>query len=360
MIQTPPANQAPLPTDTTLTPPPQGKRKQMLKLGLKIAFSALLLGFLLHYTGLEDTLHRLSKANLWYVPFGIVVYLLAQVVSSYRWKFLSAPLGFKLSLREFYDYYLIGMFFSLFLPGAIGGDVLRMVYLAKSGNRRKREALLTLLAERGVGLVALLLLASGVCLTPHIREMDLAIPLRIPMLPTMHIDLRVILLSLSSALLLGYVSLWLLPMNRLVEKYPRLNLLMQAQVYWANVGLLVKSVSISLIVHVAMVAMHMLIASALHVEVPVLYMTVVYGVVSLASVLPIAFNGFGVREGTYMLLLTKVGLTPETALAFAFYWVIISICTSLIGGLVLVKGHYKTPTPQEAQEAETEAEVMER
>jgi len=81
--------------------------------------------------------------------------------------------------------------------------------------------------------------------------------------------------------------------------------------------------------------------------VDVLYISVVYGIVSLASVLPIAFNGFGVREGTYLLLLTKVGLPPQTALAFAFYWVIISTCTSLIGGLVLIKGHYKTPTSAE-------------
>src|SRR5690606_22615947 len=134
---------------------------------------------------------------------------------------------------------------------------------------------------------------------------------------------------------------------------PKLQLIGQARVYWANVGLLFKSVSISLFVHGLMVGMHLLIASALHVQVDTLHLTVVYGVVSLASVLPIAFNGFGVREGTYLLLLTKAGLSPDTALAFAFYWVIISTCTSLFGGLVLLKGHYKTPSTQE------EADMME-
>jgi hypothetical protein len=325
-------------------------RKISPKLIIKIAISLVMLGFLLYYTGFENTLTRLSKANLWYVPIGVVLYLLSQVVSSYRWQFLSEPLGFKLSLREFYDYYLIGMFFSLFLPGSIGGDAVRMFYLAKSANRKKREALLTLLAERGVGLVALLVLTSAVCLTPTLERVNLILPLHLPLLPIIHLDLRLILLGLSSMILIGYIVLWLLPLNQLEKRFPQLELLQQAKVYWANIGLLVKSVSISLLVHGLMVIMHLLIAQALQVHVDVLYITAVYGIVSLASVLPIAFAGYGVREGAYLLLLTKTGMSPETALAFAFYWDIISTCMSLLGGLILFKGHYKTPTPQDELE----------
>jgi uncharacterized membrane protein YbhN (UPF0104 family) len=314
---------------------------------IKIVISLVLMGFLLHYIGIENTLARLSKANLWYVPVGIGLYLLAQVISSYRWQFLSEPLGFKLSLREFYDYYLIGMFFSLFLPGSIGGDAVRMFYLSKNTNRKKREALLTLLAERGVGLIALLVLTSTVCLTPMVERVSLVLPLHLPLLPLFHLDLRLILLGLSSLFLLGYLFLWLIPLDRLAARIPQLALLQQAKVYWANIGLLVKSVAISIFVHGLMVVMHLLIAQALHVHVDVLYITVVYGIVSLASVLPIAFAGYGVREGMYLLLLTKIGMSPETALAFAFYWDIISTCMSLLGGLILLKGHYKTPSSQD-------------
>ncbi len=333
--------------DQTPAQPVEKKRAISPKLIAKILISVILMGFLLHYTGLESTLARLSEANLWYIPVGIAFYLVAQLFSSYRWQFLSAALDFKFSLREFYDYYLIGMFFNLFLPGAIGGDMLRMFYLAKRANRRKREALLTLLAERGVGLVALLILTSLVCLTPALQAVDLKIPIQLPTLPVLHFDLRFLLLGLSSGMLMGYLGLWVLPMDRLIARIPKLALLGQAKVYWANVGLLAKSVALSLFVHAMMVGMHLLIAQALNVHVDPLYMTVVYGVVSLASVLPIAFNGFGVREGTYLLLLTKTGLTADTAMAFAFYWVIISTLTSLLGGLVLIKGHYKTPTAED-------------
>lgn len=303
------------------------------KTALKIVFSLLLLAFVLHSTGLEKTFAKLSTANLWYVPVGVVIYLGSQWISAYRWQFLASPLGFKLSLREFYDYYLIGMYFNLFLPGAIGGDVGRMIYLAKSCGRRKREALLTLIAERGVGLVALLFLTTMFCLTPA------AAP--VPQL------LRMAMIAMSVVGVLGFIALRISPVDAWVEKFPKLELLTQARLYWQDIPLLFKSVSLSLLVHGCMITIHLMIANALGIELPVMYLGLVYGIVALVSVAPIAFNGIGVREGAYQILLSRAGVAPETALAFALYWFLISTLTSLVGGLVLVKGHYKTPDPEE-------------
>jgi uncharacterized membrane protein YbhN (UPF0104 family) len=326
---------------------PPKKATSRLKSLLKVVISVGLLAFLLHYTGIEDTFTRLSQANLWYVPVGVAFYLFAQLISAYRWQFLAAALDFRLSLREMYDYYLIGMFFNMFLPGAIGGDAVRMFYLARRCNRKKRESLLTLLAERGVGLIALMLLTTLVCLTPELMAMNLAIPLKLPVVGSLMLDVRLILLGMSLCMLTGYALLWVLPLETLANQFSPVSLIVQAKVYWAKFGLLARSVAISLFVHGMMVAMHLLIAAALGVHVPVLYMAVVYGVVSLASVLPIAANGFGVREGIYWLFLTKIGFSKDTALAFALYWDAISILTSLLGGLILLKGHYRKPDLQE-------------
>src|SRR5262249_26327303 len=84
---------------------------------VEIVVSLVVLASVFHFRGIEKTLGRLKSANLWYVPLGVCIYLISQVISAYRWQFLSAVLDFKLALREFYDYYLIGMFFNLFLPG---------------------------------------------------------------------------------------------------------------------------------------------------------------------------------------------------------------------------------------------------
>ncbi len=343
-----PTQDTPL-SDPSLETPATDKKRFSWKSLLKPLFSVVLIAVLLHFTGFEGTLTRLSKANLWYIPVCVAVYLVAQAISTWRWKFLSEALNFRLSFRELYDYYLIGMFFNMFLPGSIGGDAMRLYYLARGAGRKKREALLTLLAERGVGLVALMLLSTAVCFTPELLKMSLGLPLHLPLLKPMTIDMRLVLMGFSSLMLLGYASLWLLPLERLAGTIKPVKLIIQAKVYWAHWGLLFKSVSISLAVHAMMVGLHLIMAEALGMHVSILYMTVVYGVVSLASVLPIAANGFGVREGIYWLFLTKIGFPKDTALAFAFYWDAVSLLTALIGGLVLIKGHYKTPQPADLE-----------
>lgn len=331
--------------ETLPDPPP--RRSLNLKQALKILFSVALLAFLLHLAGIENTFARLRQANPIYLPICAAFYFGAQAVSAYRWQFLSAALDFHLRFWEMYEYYLIGMFFNMFLPGAIGGDAVRMYYLARRCGRRKREALLTLLAERGVGLVALLLLTSIVCLTPALLAINLNVPLHLPFLPAMSVDVRLLLLGLSSFMLLGYGLLHWLPLERLAQRFSPLNLVVQGGVYWRHPILLTRSVLMSLGVHALMVGIHWLITLALGVHVPIPYLMVVYGVVSLASVLPISANGFGVREGIYWLFLTRIGLSGETALAFALYWDAISIMTSLPGGLFLLKAPRKAQTPAE-------------
>ncbi len=306
------------------------------KLLVKIVMSLGLLAFIFATAGIDHTFERLSNANLWYVPAGVAIYLASQWISAYRWQFLARPLGFDLSLREFFDYYMIGMYFNLFLPGSIGGDVGRVYYLAKSRNRRKREALLTLLAERGVGLVALLILTGIICMTPFSEPVPTPVKWGI--------------LALSAMMVAGFASLQVLPLQPLLNRFPRLALVDQARIYWQDLPMLAKSIALSLLVHGCMVWIHVLIVQALGIEINLIYLTGVYGIVTLASVTPLFFNGIGVREGAYVFLLVQVGISQPTALAFGLYWFVISLLTSLAGGLVFIKGHYKTPALEEEAE----------
>ncbi|MBK8189155.1 MAG: flippase-like domain-containing protein [Vampirovibrionales bacterium] len=305
-----------------------------VKTAIKIVLSIVLLGIALYYAGIQKTIGELSSSNLAYIPLGVAIYLLSQWLSSYRWQFLARRLEFHLPLRQFFDFYMLGMYFNLFLPGSIGGDVSRVYYLAKAQNRRKREALLTLLAERGVGMAALLLLTGALCLTPD------AAPI-----PAW---LRQSILLLCALMGGGYVALLIAPISRWAERIPKLGLLAQAQPYWRDFPLLAKSVALSLAVQGMMIGIQLMIAHALGITVQPLYLTAVYGIVTLVSVTPLFFNGIGVREGAYQWLLMKVGVSAHAAMAFGLYWFLISTLTSLCGAWTLFRGYYRAPAPAEA------------
>ncbi len=309
------------------------------KMLLKIGISFALLIWLFLTTGTQDTFQKLAEANLWYIPLSVLIYVGAQIFSAYRWRALANALDFKLSIREFFDYYMLGMYFNLFLPSAIGGDVSKVFYLAKATGRKKRDAGLTVLADRGTGLVALCLLTAIICLSPVADPFPMSLRLTLIGLPVVGFTALFILRLISKEKIAA-----------LVERYPKLDILTSAWIYWHDTGLLTQTVLVSMLCHASMILIHVFICYALKINLSVLYLILVYGVVSLAGVIPISFNGIGLREGAYKILLTRAGVPDHTALAFGLYWFIISTLTSLVGGLILIKGHYKTPPPEELEE----------
>lgn len=310
--------------------------KMLLKIGISLA----LMSWLFFSTGIENTLKELSEANLWYIPLSVAIYVGAQIFSAYRWQALAKALDFKLSIREFFDYYMLGMYFNLFLPSAIGGDVSKVFYLAKATDRKKRDAGITVLADRGTGLVALCILTAIICLSPVANPFPNSLRYTLIGLPVLGFTVLFALRLVSKEKIAAFV-----------ERYPKLGILTSAWVYWHDSALLTKTVLVSMLCHASMILIHVLICMALGINVPVLYLILVYGVVSLAGVIPISFNGIGLREGAYKILLTREGVPDHTALAFGLYWFIISTVTSLVGGLILIKGHYKTPPAEELEEA---------
>jgi len=318
---------------------------------LKILLGLGLIAFLMHETGVEKTMSALARADFRITLLCIALYLTAQAVSTYRWQFLAKAIGFACGFRELLDYYLIGMFSNQFLPGAVGGDAVRVFYLARRCQRKKREAVLTVLAERGVGMVTLLFMTAILFLTPQLSRTPWQIPIHIHFMAPFSCNARAIVLGMAVMMMAGYAAVWLLPIERLSQRFSRLALLLQAKVYWANLPLFLRSISLSILVQAVMVLIQILAAHAIGIHISIAQLTVVYGVVSLVSVLPLTQGGLGVRELAYQSLLTRLAVPSDTALAFGVYWLLISTLTALIGGIILLKGHYTPPPPDNPPES---------
>ena len=81
----------------------------------------------------------------WLAAFA--VFLATQLTSGLRWQWLARPLGFTQSLGRFTQLYFVGMFFNLFLPTSVGGDVVRAWYL-DGGSGRRLGAFLSVFVDR--------------------------------------------------------------------------------------------------------------------------------------------------------------------------------------------------------------------
>ena len=115
------------------------KAKPALVLLMKVLVSAGLLVFFFTRIHIERFFHTFASADFSYIALALVVYFFSQFLSTLRWEVLARPLGFKKPFMVFLNFYLIGMFFNLFAPGTVGGDVSRIYYLARDeeGGREK-------------------------------------------------------------------------------------------------------------------------------------------------------------------------------------------------------------------------------
>lgn len=304
------------------------KAKPILVLIFKLLVSVGLLGYLLARIHIERFLQTFASAKFSYIAIALLVYLATQAVSAMRWTALARPLGVTTPFKDMARYYLIGMFFNLFAPGTVGGDVSRVYYLVRDENARVQgqsvptmNAAMSVLMDRAIGMIVLVWLgAAGLLLFPYY-----AVP---------H-SARVATFLLSVGLLAGALITplvrWLLPTDT-HQFIVKLRLAFSA--YRRHWRALVAAAIFSLAIHLVQAWMHVVMGRALDLNVPFSFALIVYPLVGTFSAIPISLNGLGLREGGYVVLLAVIGIGTEKAIAFGILLFLVVACDSLIGGIL--------------------------
>ncbi len=316
------------------------KAKPLIILLLKVVVSGGLLAYLLSRIHPERFLQTFATAKYSYIGLAMLVYLVTQGFSAVRWTALARPLGIKTPFKAMLRYYLIGMFFNLFAPGTVGGDVSRVYYLVRDEEMRAQghsvttvHATMSVLMDRAIGMVVLVWLGTaGLLLFP-----DYAVP---------H-TARVATFLLSVGLLLGALITPLL--RRLLPEdghHLLVKLRLMFRSYRTHWRALLEAALLSLVVHLIQAWMHVLMGRALDLNVPYSFAIIVYPLVGTFAAIPISLNGLGLREGGYIFLLAVIGIGNEKGIAFGLLLFLVVALDSLIGGLVFLL--QQSPRPDNA------------
>src|SRR2546422_9617699 len=97
----------------------------------------------------------IRNAQYHWVFLGILAYVVVEVAAAFRWHVLLKVQKIRLTLPRLSGLFLIGMFYNQFLPGGTGGDIIKSYYLLKETPDKKAGALLAVVFDRFIGLVAL-------------------------------------------------------------------------------------------------------------------------------------------------------------------------------------------------------------
>ena len=294
---------------------------------LKLLVSVALLAWLVHSADWSKIGHTFSqlRPGLWLAA--VVLYIATQFVSAVRWRLLAGPLGFHKSMKEYTAFYFIGMYFNLFLPTSVGGDVVRAWYL-DAGSGRRLPAFLSVFVDRFSGLLVLLALA---CIA------TLLCPVHLEHWVRASVGLTAI------CAVTGLLSLPLLA--RVTSRFERVQRLVAGtRLYLGRPGLLVGTTLLSLIVQVANVVLVWLVGQAIAAPIPASYYWVLVPMVTLLTLLP-SVNGIGIREGGMYLFLQPFVDKP-TALTLSFLWFSVFTAVSVLGAAIYLFGNFSRPGEQ--------------
>ena len=305
-------------------------RKRLALMG-RVTVGAALLVLIFFKVDVGRVLDGLRSVELPYLGLTFLIFLTGNLVGSLRWNLLLRAKGMTVPIRSLYAYYLVGFFFSTFLPTSVGGDLMRAVELSRRTGRRA-DAFSSVLVERIIGLMTTSFMAC-VAVGLFFREAPKA-------------GLLVFFVAFSGLLLLSLLMLLgrNRPVDRLRSALPRLAYkglgeridrgIESIRSYRKTPFALLAVIPVSLAYQVFFYLGLYVISLALGMEVSIVYFFMFMPAITILATIPVSLNGFGIREWAFVYFFQWVGVPAHQALALSLLFVSMLLLFGVIGGAI--------------------------
>jgi uncharacterized protein (TIRG00374 family) len=295
--------------------------------------------------------HMVRDAKPKWLLAALAIFPLTIVITSLRWHELLKALDINLAVSRTFVLNMVGLFYSTFMLGSTGGDVLKAYYVAKQTHHRTR-AVMSVLVDRAIGLVALIILGGTMA----------SMQWQIHKCRQVAVTSVVLLFVTATGLIFFY--------NPILRKFSGLDFVisklpMQKQVIkaietmhiygkrpWLAIGALVASFP----VHSVVICSAMLCGFAFGLPIKPFYYWMAVPVIVLVGSIPISPQGAGVMEYFAINLLQPQGVNVGQAFALTMSIRLTQMFWNLSGAYVVFRGGYHAPSESEQEEVEKEDE----
>jgi len=300
---------------------------------LKVGVSVALLYILLARVDLARLWQVARSASLPWLAAALAVYFVMILVSAWRWQILLRAQHLDIPFSPLTHSFLVATFFNNFLPSNIGGDVVRVRDTARAAGS-KTLAATVVLVDRGIGLLGLVFVAAAGATWTAMRSDALG-----PVGPGMLWGLLAAGVGASAPMVLmpEGVGRILRPLERLHQDWVRrqiTHLTAALGRFRRAPGALVHCFVGAILVQAIIVSFYAAIARGLAIPVPLAHLAVLIPLSFLVQMAPVSVNGFGVREATFTVYFSRIGLPAESALALSFVSAILLMVFSISGAVV--------------------------
>jgi uncharacterized protein (TIRG00374 family) len=299
---------------------------------------SLLAGLLLWNDNASQLITVFSEFNSEFILALFAISLGLNAISSIKWSLFLPDRAAKVSQFRLFSLYLIGKFFSNFLPSMVGGDVARAYILGREISSHSKSAA-SVLMERATGMIGLALLA-GIFSILNYRILENPIISLSVLVAVLGCVVGVVLFYWPplKALILRIVGIVPL-VRRFSGKFERL--INAIEYFRPQYRVLFLSLLLSIAFHF-LASMNVYVTSlSIGFQPSFLDIIVITPVILMLTMIPVSPNNIGWWEWCFSILLADAGATAAEGLAVALTLRAFTLAVSLIGGVLLL---YKRQT----------------
>ena len=321
--------------------------RRRLGLILRVAVSVLCAWLVVRSANWGDVWTHVRTMDFRWLFAGFLAFGPTILIVSWRWRLLLGAHGVFLKYWRVLELNMIGQFFSAFLVGTTGGDVVKIFYVARNVPAKKAAVGFTVIVDRVIGMVAMLALGVVLSFT------------QLPLLTSTHFTSAATgtFYLFAAGGLVASLGATFAPLvlkrpaiRALLEKVPFASRVSQilaayevtARAFGRNFAALVVSIPSQLCI----LLMGYCITLAMHLPAPpLLAFCSILTIVNMLIALPVSMNGVGVRELLFKGFLGLLGLDGNTAVTFSLTFFVLNLVWSLLGGAFYHVYRHETHVP---------------
>jgi uncharacterized membrane protein YbhN (UPF0104 family) len=146
--------------ETISSPPPKSSLKKFVELSLKLVITIACFWYISTKINFEEAWNALLKAKWSLLVIAVIFYFISKIISGFRLNINFRNIKLYLTEWDNMKLYWLGMFYNLFLPGAISGDAYKVIILNKTFKAPFKKTSIAVLLDRVSGLLGLGVLLS--------------------------------------------------------------------------------------------------------------------------------------------------------------------------------------------------------
>jgi glycosyltransferase 2 family protein len=304
--------------------------KKVFSVLLRIAISVALLAYLFRQVDERAMARLIRDADKGMILVALAIYSLTYLLCFYRWYMLLNASKVKLPAGKVCISYSGGIFFNLFLPSTIGGDVVRTLDLGRY-SKKPGQVVASVFLDRLSGYVGLVILAL----------ISLAAGWRLIQDRNIIIWITAVTGILVLVLLILFNEFLYLKVNRVLNAsvLGRVGQAFKAMHdrlhdFRAHKKVMFKNVVLSFIIQIISPLTSYMIALALGIKINPAFFFIFMPVIGAITLLPISIGGLGLRDTMTVLFFAKAGVGKDLAFAMSLLNFSFLILYGLIAGLI--------------------------